>query len=89
MGAEILITLWLVQEIQAKLLPNKKSEFWEGEIHRAVGCLEVICGISILAQEWMTNPKAYLERLDKELEEIKEKGAPSWRARIQEVLSML
>jgi hypothetical protein len=65
---KIKTVLFLAQEIEAKLIPNRQSKRRGGEIHRIVGTLELICGISMLVQEWRWDPKELLVQLEKELE---------------------
>jgi hypothetical protein len=68
---------------------NKQTERWGGKIHRIVANMELFCGISMLTNEWLENPGSYLERLDQELEGIKEDRVPNWRTRIKEILEMI
>jgi hypothetical protein len=89
MGAVIRTTLHLVQEIEAKLVPNKQSKCWGGEIRRITGSKELICGISMLIQEWMVTPKNHLERLVQEWEGVKVEEVPRWKTRIKEILEMI
>jgi hypothetical protein len=60
-----------------------------GEIHRIVANMELVCGITMLTNERLRDPKRYLERLDQELEAIKEDWVPSWRSRIKEILEII
>jgi hypothetical protein len=70
--------LQLIQELGAKIVLNKKSKFWGGEIRRTVADMELICGITQVTNEWFKDPKCCLEQLDQELERIKEDWVP-WR----------
>jgi hypothetical protein len=51
MGALVRVTLQLIQELGTKIVPNKESKFWGGEIHRIVADMELIRGITMLTNE--------------------------------------
>jgi hypothetical protein len=53
--------LQLIQELGAKVVPNKESKFWGAEIHRIVTDMELICGIKMLTNEWIVFPVGELE----------------------------
>jgi hypothetical protein len=88
MGDLVRVTLQPIQELGVKMIPNKQSKYWGGELHRIVAYMELICGMTILANVWLRDPKSCLERLDREWEEIKEDGVPSWRTRVKEIIEM-
>jgi hypothetical protein len=89
MGSLVRITLQLIQELGAKVVPNKEPKFWGGEIHRIVADMGLICGITMRTNDWLRDPKGDLERLEQELEAIKEDWVPSWRTRIKEIIEII
>jgi hypothetical protein len=85
--ADIRMALMLVQEIEEIMVPNKNSKRWRSDLHNILGNLTLVCGISMLAQRWIREPKELMEQLSKELEK-EEEADPEWRIRIQEILKM-